>query len=440
MPCTTSHWVDSLNLRSVSAQVLVHVLADGQSLTAALEQKLPGLSNPKDKAFVQAVCYGVCRFYHQLEFILNGLLDKSLKDKDIAVKMLILIGLYQLKYMRVKPHAAVSETVSAVGRQAWAKGLVNAVLRKYQREQAVCDAQAQADPAAGFSHPEWLVKMLERDWPAQAGHCLEENNKPPPMALRVNERKISRPEYMQLLAEAGLQAEPAAFSPAAIVLAQPVPVEQLPGFSQGWVSVQDTAAQLAAGLLSLPPGQRVLDVCAAPGGKAAHILESRPDTELVAVEIDASRMQKVADNFRRLSLDARLITADAAMPETWWDGKQFDRILLDAPCSGLGVIRRHPDIKLLRRAEDIDALAEIQSTLLNAVWPLLKPGGLLLYATCSVLKRENEMQIQAFLQNQPDAVEIPIEAEWGIVCPHGRQILTGDSAMDGFYYARLGKQ
>lgn len=418
----------------------MQVVAGGQSLTAALEPKLRGLDNAKDKAFVQAICYGVCRFYHELEFILNGLLDKPLKDKEAAVKMLLLIGLYQLKCMRVKPHAAVSETVSAVGRQAWAKGLVNAVLRKYQREQEAHDARVQADPAAGFSHPAWLVGMLEKDWPEQAGQCLSENNKPPPMTLRVNARNHSRPAYLQLLAEAGIQAEPAAYSPEAVMLASPMPVELLPGFSQGWVSVQDTAAQLAAGLLQVQPGHRVLDVCAAPGGKAAHILESQADAALVAVDIDAARLQKVADNLQRLALTAHLITGDAAKPETWWDGNPFDRILLDAPCSALGVIRRHPDIKLLRRPDDIEALAVEQSALLSAVWPLLKPGGLLLYATCSVLKRENEKRVQDFLQNQPDAMEHRIQADWGVACCYGRQIFTGDSAMDGFYYARLVKQ
>jgi len=261
------------------------------------------------------------------------------------------------------------------------------------------------------------------------------------MVLRVNLAKISRENYLQKLTGQGIAAETVSFCPSAIRLDKPAPVDLLPGFADGLVSVQDTAAQLAAGLLNVQPGQRVLDVCAAPGGKAAHILESQPQLqELVAVDIDESRMQRVGENCRRLNLQAKLVVGDAANPSSWWDGKSFDRILLDAPCSALGVIRRHPDIKLLRRAEDIGQLQALQQAILKAVWPLLAPGGLLLYATCSILKQENEQQVQAFLAEHRDAVELPINADWGIAGACGRQILTGESAMDGFYYARIGKQ
>jgi 16S rRNA (cytosine967-C5)-methyltransferase len=261
------------------------------------------------------------------------------------------------------------------------------------------------------------------------------------MVLRVNLSKISREDYLQLLTEQDIAAQAVSFCPSAIILDKPLPVDLLPGFADGLVSVQDTAAQLAAGLLDVQPEHRVLDVCAAPGGKAAHILESQAQLkELIAVDIDESRMQRVSENLQRLNLQATLLVGDGANPQSWWDGKLFDRILLDAPCSALGVIRRHPDIKLLRRAEDIEQLQALQKTILQAVWPLLAPGGVLVFATCSILKQENEQQVKAFLAEHCDAVELPINAEWGVAGACGRQILTGESAMDGFYYALIGKQ
>jgi 16S rRNA (cytosine967-C5)-methyltransferase len=286
-----------------------------------------------------------------------------------------------------------------------------------------------------------LIKQVEQDWPEQALNILLENNRQPPMVLRVNLSKVSRERYLQLLTEQDITAQTVSFCPSAIILDKPVPVDLLPGFADGSVSVQDTAAQLAAGLLGVQPGHRVLDVCAAPGGKTAHILESQSQLkELVAVDIDESRMQRVSENLQRLKLQAKLVVGDAANPLSWWDGKPFDRILLDAPCSALGVIRRHPDIKLLRRAEDIGQLQALQKTILQAVWPLLAPGGVMVYATCSILKQENEQQVKAFLAEHSDAVELSIDADWGTAGACGRQILTGESAMDGFYYARISKQ
>jgi len=432
-----------VNARLIAAQVLSGVLQDGQSLTAALDQALQKVESGKDRAFIQALCYGVCRQFHRLDFILGELLDKPLKDS--GVKALALVGLYQLKYMRVKPHAAVSETVLATRKKPWAKSLINAVLRTYLREQASLEQKADNFRVAAVSHPGWLIKRIEQDWPQQAPRILLENNRQPPMVLRVNLSQISRENYLRQLTEQGLIAETSAatvpgFCPSAVILDKPVPVDLLPGFAEGRVSVQDTAAQLAAELLAVEPGHRVLDVCAAPGGKAAHILEQQPQLkELVAVDIDESRMQRVRDNLQRLKLPARLIVGDAAHPEDWWDGGLFDRILLDAPCSALGVIRRHPDIKLLRKPADIEALQTLQLNILNAVWPLLAPGGILLYATCSILKQENEQQIDAFLADHADAFELPIDAVWGVPGSRGRQIITGESAMDGFYYARLGK-
>lgn len=429
-----------MNTRLIAARVLARVLQDGQSLTTALDCPSFTFGSSKDKAFVQAISYGVCRQYHRLDFILSQLLDKPLKDAEI--KALALVGLYQLSFMRVKPHAAVSETVSAIPKKKqWAKGLLNALLRRYLREQEILEAQANQHHPAAVSHPDWLIQRVEHDWAEHAAQIFHENNQQPPLVLRVNLARTSRVAYLQRLAEQDITGVAVDFCPTAIVLDKPVGVELLPEFAAGWVSVQDTAAQLAAGLLDVQAGQRVLDLCAAPGGKTAHILEAQPQLkELVAVDIEANRMQRVSENCQRLQLSPTLIVGDAAHPESWWDEQLFERILVDAPCSALGVIRRHPDIKLLRRPEDIAVLQGLQRDILNAAWSMLASGGVLVYATCSVLKQENEQQIHDFLATHADAIELPIVADWGISVSHGRQILTGTAAMDGFYYARLGKQ
>ncbi len=428
-----------MNTRWLAARVLTCVIQDGHSLTVALDNALKKIDSSQDRAFVQAICYGVCRYYHRLDFILSKLIDKPLKD--IEVKALIMIGLYQLAYMRVKHHAAVSETVQAARHTPWARGLINALLRNYLRKQDELESQADSKKTASVSHPEWLIKHLQNDWPEQAETLLYENNQQPPMVLRINQQKTSRENYLKLLATQDIAAQAISFCPAGILLDKPVSVDGLPHFAQGWVSVQDSAAQLAAQLLDVQSGQRVLDVCAAPGGKTAHILEQQPDLkELVAVDIDANRMQRVKDNLERLALTATLLVADAANTPAWWDGTLFDRILLDAPCSATGVIRRHPDIKILRRPDDIAALIAVQSALLKAIWPLLASGGILLYATCSVLKQENEQQIEGFLSTHDNAIELPITAQWGISSTVGRQVMTGQSSMDGFYYAIIAKR
>lgn len=429
-----------MNLRGLAAQILSRVIHDGQSLTAALENQLPKLNDHQDRAFVKALCYGVIRHYYALTCILQQLLDKPLKSKDSDIQALLLVGLYQLQHMRVKSHAAVSETVAATRHKPWAKSLVNAVLRNYLREAANLHSRCHADQAATLNHPTWIIEVLEQNWPDQALQIMAANDQAAPMSLRVNLRRGSREAYLTQLQQLDINAQAAAYSPVGIVLEQPINVEQLPGFTEGLVSVQDLAAQLAAELLDVTSGQRVLDLCAAPGGKTAAILERQPGLQsLLAIDVDAHRLKRVNDNLQRLNLQADTLAADASQPETWAGDKQFDRILLDAPCSGFGVIRRHPDIKLLRRASDLETLQDLQSKILNAAWSLLAPGGILLYATCSVLKAENEQQIGKFLTKHPDAIELPIQADWGIARPHGRQILTGDQQMDGFYYAKLGK-
>jgi 16S rRNA (cytosine967-C5)-methyltransferase len=426
--------------RDAAAQCLQQVLGSGRSLADLLPPLLTALPE-RERALCQELCYGVCRWQPRLEVLARLLLSKALKAKDLDIHCLILLGLYQLEGMNIPAHAAVAETVAAVKRRnkPWAGGLVNAVLRRYQREQAELNALIEADPVAASAHPKWLLEAIRSDWPEQWPAIVQANNERPPMTLRVNRRHHSRERYLALLKTAGIAALAAAHAPDAITLEQPVGVERLPGFTEGHVSVQDSAAQLAAGLLRLAPGQRVLDACAAPGGKTGHILESADGLEVIAIDQEARRLQRVEENLQRLGLQASLVVADAANPTPWWDGQPFDRILLDAPCSATGVIRRHPDIKLLRRAEDIAQLVKLQGQILQALWLLLKPGGLLLYATCSTLRRENEQQVANFLAGQEDARELTLQVAWGQRVSVGRQILAGQDGMDGFYYACLEK-
>jgi 16S rRNA (cytosine967-C5)-methyltransferase len=427
-----------LSTRALAAEILIQVVHQGQSLTSALESRLPGLPGANDRAFVQALCYGVSRWYWRLEKLLTLLTRKPIKDERIH--MLALLGLYQLRYMRVKPHAAVGETVASAGPRSWAKPLLNGVLRSYQRGQTGWEARCDEDETAALAHPGWLTECLRRDWPDRYRELLANNNGAPPLTLRVNRRRLTRERYVERLENEGIMARTSESCPSALTLEQALPVEAIPGFAEGDVSVQDGAAQFAADLMDLGPGLGVLDLCAAPGGKTAHLLETCPDLgALVAVDVSAERLCRVRENLDRLGLDATLIAGDATRPADWWEGRPFDRILVDAPCSGTGVIRRRPDIKLLRQPNDIPQLARNQQRILDAAWSLLAPDGQLLYATCSVLHAENEETIGRFLACHADARELPIDAGWGIPVRHGRQILTGMEGFDGFYYARLEK-
>ncbi len=426
--------------RAVALAVLAEVLDKGRSLATALPERLAKLE-PRERALAQELAYGTLRRLPRLEAIARLLLEKPLKRKDRDVLRLIYLGLYQLGHMNIAAHAAVSETVNLSKRlkKPWARGLVNAVLRRYQREAEVLEATADEEPSARYAHPEWLIEALRQAWPEQWREVLEANNARPPMVLRANRLQGGREQALQALdaAEIGAQAHPHAVD--GIVLERPQPVERLPGFEAGALSVQDSSAQLAAALLTPQPGERILDACAAPGGKTGHLLEHCPDCQVIALELEPLRLERVRENLERLGLEAQLVSGDAGTPDAWWDGQPFDRILLDAPCSATGVIRRNPDIKSLRRAEDIAALAATQARLLDALWPLLKPQGMLVYATCSVLPEENSDQVDAFLARHPDARELPIEAAWGRAVAAGRQILPGQDGMDGFYYACLVK-
>jgi 16S rRNA (cytosine967-C5)-methyltransferase len=392
---------------------------------------------------LRELCYGVLRHVFSLSALTDLLLSKPLKAKDADVRCLIMVGLYQLIHLRVPDHAAINETVAATRelKKPWAKGLINALLRRYQRESESLLHKLTDDQR--YEHPAWLLERLQTDWPQQWQDIIAANNARAPMTLRVNRAQGDRDAYLADLKAVDIDAEPIEDANEALQLVSPVPVEVLPGFAEGRVSVQDGAAQLAAGLLAAEPGQRILDACAAPGGKTAHILEGIAaqggEAELLAIDNDERRMARVGETLDRLELSAELCVADAADIETWFEGEAFDRILLDAPCSATGVIRRHPDIKWLRRESDIDALVATQARLLDRLWSVLEPGGRLVYATCSVLRAENVAQMEAFLSRQADAKERPIAAHWGHEQTIGRQILPGEADKDGFYYAVLEK-
>ncbi len=428
-----------MNPRLAAAKALAAVLSGKASLNSSLPTQLDKVED-RDRGFTQDLAFGTARWQPRLSALAEKLLQKPFKTADADVEALLLVGLYQLLYTRVPAHAAIGETVGCADKlkKPWAKGLLNAVLRNAQRESETIFAELERDPVVRTAHPRWLQKSLKAFWPEQWEAICEANNAHPPMILRVNRRHHNRDAYLGLLTEAGIAATPCVYSRDGIILEAAADVRSLPGFAEGWISVQDEAAQLAADLLDLTPGQRVLDACCAPGGKTCHILEAEPALAgVVAVDLEAKRLVRVKENLERLGLDAELIAADGRDTEKWWDGKPFQRILLDAPCSATGVIRRHPDIKLTRQPDDIVALAQLQGELLDAMWKTLEVGGILLYATCSTLPTENTDVIAAFLERTPGARELDLATSAGIKQPHGRQLLAQQGGHDGFYYAKL---
>lgn len=432
-----------MNARAQAARNLAGVIEKGQSLGAILDA--PANKQHPNAGLVSELSYGVLRHYFSLRALSNTLLSKALKSRDTDVLCLIMVGLYQLIYLRVPDHAAINETVAATRdlRKKWAKGLTNAILRKYQRESEHLLKSISDDPEVSHEHPAWLLRALQVAWPDDWQAIVVANNARAPMTLRVNLAVQNRLAYLEQLSAEDIQAQAVRRADSAVQLAEPCQVDRLPGFADGKLSVQDAAAQLAAVLLAPQAGERLLDACAAPGGKSAHLLERLASqgvtADLLALDNDERRLARVAETLERLGLEAELVCANAAEPASWWDGKLFDRILLDAPCSATGVIRRHADIKLLRRETDIQQLVATQSGLLRALWPLLKPGGRLVYATCSVLPAENVGQLSAFLEQNGDANEIMIQAAWGHSLKVGRQIFPGEDGMDGFYYAIVEK-
>ncbi|KQN54097.1 16S rRNA methyltransferase [Pseudomonas sp. Leaf48] len=428
-----------MNPRLAAAKALAAVLSGKASLNSSLPTQLDKVED-RDRGFTQDLAFGTARWQPRLSALAAKLLQKPFKAADADVEALLLVGLYQLLYTRVPAHAAIGETVGCADKlkKPWAKALLNAVLRRAQRESETLLAELEHDPVVRTAHPRWLQKSLKAFWPQQWEAICAANNAHPPMILRVNRRHHTRDAYLGLLSAAGITATACVYSRDGIILEAATDVRSLPGFAEGWISVQDEAAQLAADLLDLAPGQRVLDACCAPGGKTCHILEAQPALAgVVAIDLEAKRLVRVRENLERLKLSAELIAADGRDTQAWWDGKPFQRILLDAPCSATGVIRRHPDIKLTRQPDDIAALAMLQGELLDAMWITLEVGGILLYATCSTLPTENTEVIEAFLDRTPGARELDLATAAGIKQPHGRQLLAQEGGHDGFYYAKL---
>ena len=428
------------NPRAVASQILAELISKGKSLASLLPLGVERIDE-KDRGLLQELCYGVARFSPQLSGVIDPLLKKPLREKDTDIYALLLIGVYQLSHMRVPDHAAISETVEAAKQlnKVWAKGFINGVLRQYSRRREILENNLS--DAASKAHPAWLFGMIEKQWPDYLSQIIDANNTAAPMTIRVNTKHQSREAYLQCLQNAEIPAKVCDYAQSGITLDEAIDVTLLPGFMDGHCSVQDESAQLSASLVLQTSPNKILDACCAPGGKTCHILEAA-NTEIAvdAIDIEASRLIRVEENLTRLNVSANLITANAGEVDTWWDGELFDAILLDAPCSASGVIRRNPDIKMLRKPEDIGKLAALQQSLLDALWQCVKPGGVLVYATCSILPMENTNNIESFIAAHTDAEEILITADWGIKQPVGRQILPSLDGPDGFYYACIHKR
>lgn len=424
-------------VRALAARVLDAVVHRGRSLKAELAQALPQIADPRDRALAEAIVFGALRQRARYDQALTHWMPRPLSARDSELRALLWVGLAQLDELQLPAHAALSATVEAARllRRPHQAGMVNALLRRAQRE-------GVAAAGADLAWPAWLRDQVRSDWGAQAETIFANSAQAAPLWLRVN-RQHSTPEvYLQVLAEElpQVQASLAAGLADGVRIDTPIAVNLLPGFDIGVVSVQDGSAQQVADAVQPAAGSRVLDACAAPGGKAAHLLERDASLQLLALDMDARRLRRVQDTLARVGAQARCQVADAGEPAAWWDGQPFDAILLDAPCSATGVVRRQPDILLHRRESDIDALVATQARLLDALWPLLAPGGHLLYATCSILLRENQQQIDAFLARTPNARALPLDDRYGHVAGAGRQRLPGEDGMDGFFYARLQRQ
>jgi 16S rRNA (cytosine967-C5)-methyltransferase len=428
--------------RAVAAQAISAVLHDGRSLKAVLADALKNIHDVRDRALVEAICFHALRHLRRYRNALQQWMDKPLPAREHLVEALLLVGLAQLDALKLPTHAAVSATAEAarVLRRPAFVGLVNALLRRASREPLL----ASDDSAIAQSYPDWLVARLRADWPDDWEAMLVAGNTIAPLWLRVNARFAERASYAQRLRDVGIDAQAPESPMHALRLDQGAAPEHLPGWDEGVVSVQDAAAQLAVLALAPRAGERVLDACCAPGGKSAAMLEMA-DIALVALDSDAQRLARAEATLLRLRLLNRvtprpvLRAADAADLDAWWNGEPFDAVLLDAPCSATGIVRRQPDIKWHRRESDIEVLTATQDRLLDALWRTLKPGGRLLYATCSILRAENSERIAAFLARTADATEIPLDAHQGRAAEPGHQRMPGEGGMDGFFYALLRK-
>jgi len=432
-----------MNARHAAILVISPLLNQSSSLKYSLAKHSPSCS-AEEKPFLQELCYGSLRYYPQLDAIITQLISKPLKRKDNDVYAIIMIGIYQLYKMRVAEHAAISETVQLCKtiKKNWATGLVNATLRNFQRcKDELIEEFSANDPYFSFNHPSWFIEKLKANWPDQWQDILDANDDHPPLTLRVNTSKVPRETFSKKLADNGIETSPGLYSNQGLYLSKPTDVTKIEGFEEGLFSVQDEAAQLAAGLLNIQPSDNILDACSAPGGKLMHILEltENSDVRVQGLELEKIRADKIKENFERLNINCELHIADAACKD-WWDGELFDKILLDAPCSATGVIRRNPDIKLLRKSEDIHQTAKLQMQILTNLWETLKNGGRLVYATCSIFTQENEKIIQKFLKDNEDASHIKIDSNWGTTREYGKQLFPSKNLNDGFYYAILEKK
>lgn len=432
----------SIQTRALATEILYRLCTESVSLDHLFASHLKAVTGTREKAFVSDLCFGVMRWYPRLDFYLQQLLDKPIRQKNLKLRLLCWVGLYQIACQRTADHGAVSATVNACDALSlqWAKAMVNAILRHFIRRRETIQQAADDNEVARYAHPAWLLQAIKTDWPDGWQAILEGNNQAPPMSLRINARCTTRDDYARLLQEKSIEYREISACPQALILESAYDTGELPGFNEGLVSVQDGAAQLAAAFLQAAPGHRVLDACAAPGGKTCHILEREPRLHsLLAVDIKNARLHKLRDNLERLGLEAVIKAADVTQPDTWWDGEPFDRILVDAPCSATGVIRRHPDIKMLRQPADIDVIRTVQMNILDSLWPLLASDGKLLYVTCSIMRRENDEIIGNFLDQDHNAELDLIDQCPGTRTQYGCQIFPGQQDLDGFYFARLKK-
>jgi len=440
------HWLVGVVIKGRSINELLATAALDNSPERLSKCPEPLLQNlePQQRSFAKQLLFGTIRHYHQLKAILDQLLKKSFKQKDQDLAIVLMMGIYQLGYLSTADHAALSQSVELVRKinKNWACGLVNGVLRQYLRNRQSIEQQLSPANTFIYSHPNWIINQIQQDWPDEADQILQANNQQGPMFLRINALKMSRDDYQTMLRVAELESEHHPLAKDALRLTKPCDVAQLPGFNEGLVTLQDAAPQLVVELLDLQPGQRVLDGCAAPGGKTTHILQRQPDVKLVSVELSENRLQKIRQTLDRMQMQCELKCADILQPDDWWDGEAFDRILIDVPCTASGVIRRNPDIKIHRTKQDLKNTVLLQQKILHSVWQQLKPGGILVYATCSLFKQENEQQIELFLQNH-SAEQIVLAPQFDSqLASHsqmGYQILPGELEMDGFYLCALKK-
>lgn len=421
----------------MSANPRVRAIQILQQIIGKQKKSLQEALTTGDSPFVYQLTYGTLRFYHGLSTMVNYALKQPLSIKEQDIHLLLIVGIYQIQHLDIPDYAIVKETVEAADilKKPWAKKLINAVLRRFLRERDIFEKQCLLSEEACYSHPQWFINKIKAAWPEQWKRILTANNEKAPMHLRVNRLKMSREAYQEALKQEDIESHPLCSSQEGLLLTQAMDVHKLPGFKEGWFSVQDAASQAVVDYLDLQPNLRVLDACAAPGGKTCHILEKESHLfELVALDVSPERLKRITDNIERLQLNnpttVKLLCGDACVPESWWSNEKFDRILLDAPCSATGVIRRHPDIKLLRTPKEVEQAVQKQKQIIEALWPLLATNGRLVYTTCSVLPEENQQQIDTFIKNHANAKCISV-----------KQILPGDNQdnTDGFFYAVLEK-